>query len=181
MFKKVNVYNDNNYLLLTTRIDKSIIDNIESRDYFDEDQKRFFKSVGLNDISYKIEIDYNSYYNQIAYVKTNTNKIIRLSFRLYYDKQNNKIFVNAENEDLLSTFDYSMNSYNDEYNKLKKYIENIKANYDITYNEDTIIKLSNKYHNARDIIDIIDCYYNNCKEFAYTLNFESLIETLCIL
>lgn len=181
MFKKVNFYNDNNYLLLTTKSDKSIIDNIESRDYLTEEQKSFFKKIGLNDISYKIEIDYNNYYNQIAIVKTNTNKIIKLSFRLYYDKQNNKIFVNAENEDILFTFDYSIDNYNSEYNRLKKYIENIKENYDITYNEDTIIKLSNKYDNARDIINIIDCYYNNCKEFAYTLNFESLIETLNIL
>lgn len=179
---RVNTYNNDNYLLLKKDSEISIIKDIEQQqDYLFDSQKAFLKNISFNDISYKIELDYNKYYNQVLSIKTKTEKIINIKLNLYYDKAKDKIFVNEDNEELLEKIDTAIENYNEEYNKLKKHLEYFKDDYNIEYKEDTIIKLINKFYSAKYIINILNCYYNNSIEYDYILDLETLITILKML
>lgn len=179
---RVNTYNNDNYLLLKKDSEVSIIKDIEQQqDYLFDSQKAFLKDISFNDISYKIELDYQKYYNQVLSIKTKTEKIIKIKLSLYYDKLKDKIFVNEDNEELLEEIDTAIENYNEKYNKLKKHLEYFKDNYNIEYKEDTIIKLINKFYDARYIINILNCYYSNSIEYDYILDLETLMTILKML
>ena len=177
-----NTYNNDNYLLLKADSEVSIIKDIEQQqNYLFDSQKAFLKNISFNDISYTIKLDYQKYYNQVLSIKTKTEKIIKIKLSLYYDKAKDKIFVNEDNEELLEKIDTAIENYNEEYNKLKKHLEYFKDNYNIEYKEDTIIKLINKFYDARYIIKILNSYYDNSIEYDYILDLETLITILKML